>query len=377
MNDTAQIDASTAAVPSQGNDSAPAAPMNSGNGTPPSLPSANATESGTENSGTTPPAATPPATDTDAPPASLTTPKSVASTAPNSQAQPPKQLDDAAMEERREAGRWGRERERMAGELERLRKQSTELQQFREETMRKAQAQNLKRWDHQHPELKKFDGLLERREEARRQLARARTAKMPDGLSPEHAAAWRQSQEDLITSNFSDAERGELAEFDQHQQESLRGLTTNMPATIGKIVTPMIRQELQSFMREMKVQREVQRDQQDPELKPLFDRFGDDMARAMSEGVPYDQAVHYTKVYGAYESALAENARLKQQMDQMSGKVSAATVQQDLAKGKASITRDVNAPKPTPFKVALKWAQENGVDTDSDAFRRKIRELSN
>jgi hypothetical protein len=191
------------------------------------------------------------------------------------------------------------------------------------------------------------------------------------------ADRWRKSQEDLVTADFNDQERQELAEFDQHQQESLRGLTTNMPGTIGKIVAPMIRQELQAFMQEMKIQREVQRDQSDPALKPLFDRFGDDMARAMSEGVPYDQAVHYTKVYGAYEQALEENARLKQQMGEMSGKVSAAAVQQDLAKGKASITRDVNAPKPTPFKEALKWARENNVDTDSDAFRRKIRDLSN
>lgn len=259
--------------------------------------------------------------------------------------------------------------------MERLRAEHVDLQQFREETMRKAEQANLKRWDHQHPETSKFDQLLARREIARAQLTRIRQAPVPAGLTPEQTQQWKASQEDIVTSGFNEQERAELAEFDQFQDQSIRGLTTNMPQTIGRIVAPMIKQGVQQALQEMRIQREVQRDMQDPTLKPLLDRFGDQMEEAMNQGVPYDQAIHYTKVYGAYEAALAENARLKQQMGDLSGKASAAQVQQELAKGKASITRDIVPPKSSPFMEARKWARENGHDTDSDAFRKKLREL--
>lgn len=374
MNDTAQLAPSTATAPSQGDTGAPAEAPNMGTGAPPTLPT-NAPETSADASSTQPQDTTsaPPADKSEAPPASLTNPKSVASTA---QTTAPEAIDPAAYKRLRdESSQWGRERQRMANEMERIRQQATELQQFREESLRKAQQANLKRWDAQHPDQRKFEDLIARRERAREQLARVRTAAIPEGLPPELHAKWRQSQEELVASDFSDAERQELAEFDRFQQEAIRGLTTNAPATIGKIVQPMIRSAFQEMIQELKMQREVMRDQEDPALKPLFERFGDDMAKAMEQGVPYDQAVHYTKVYGAYEAALAENARLKQQMEAMSGKVSQATVQQELAKGKASITRDVQPPKTSAFLEARKWARENGIDTDSDAFRKKVREL--
>lgn len=378
MNDTAQLDASTATTPTQGDNSGAApTPVNSGVGAAPQVPPTSAPPAGAEATPGQPPAANAAAADKgENPPASLTNPKAVASTAPDPAAAAKAAASiDPAQNDRDAAGRWGRERQRLLAETERMQSQMMELQQFREETMRKAEQAKLKRWDHQHPDQRKFSDLLSRRERARQQAVRGRGIEMPEGLTPDQQRAIRKQIDDVIAGDFTPEEQAELGEFDQFQRESLHGLTTNMPATIGRIVQPMIRQQFQAMMHEMRLEREVHRDMQDPTLKPLIDRFGDDMAKAMEQGTPYDQALHYTKVYGAYEQALAENARLKQQLEAASGKVSEATVQQELAKGKASITRDVKTPPRNSFLEARKWARENGHDTDSDAFRAKLRQL--
>lgn len=381
MSDTAQLDASTAPSTSQSEASAPPSSVNNGIGAAPSIPTGSHAETGAAPASNSSPtndaqASSPGADKAETPPPSLTNPKSVAPTAQNADPQRTAAVADPRVQhERAEANRWGHERQRMVAEIERMRQQTTELQQFREESMRKEQQAKAKRWDQGHPETRKFDDLLSRRERARGQMQRGRGITIPDGLPPDQQRALRTQIDDLIAGDFTDDEQRELADFDKFQQESIRGLTTNMPATIGKIVGPMIRQGVQQFMQEMNLQREVSRDMEDPELKPLLDRFDDDFQQALRSGVPYDQAVHYTKVYGQYEQALARIAQLEQQIGGMNGKVSAATVQQELAKGKASITRDVVAPKTNPFLEARKWARDNGVDTDSDAFRKKVREI--
>lgn len=378
MSDTAQLDATTAATPSQGDTGAQqTTPFNNGVGAAPAVPTESGPPSGGEATPAQPTAAdhsAAPADKGEAPPASLTNPKAVASTAPTGAA-PKVQADDAAMAERREAGRWGYERKKMMDEMERLRAQTVELQQFREETKRREEQAKAKRWQPEHPEQGKFESLVERRDRARAQRARALQMEFPDGIPPEHARALRKQMDEVIAGDFTEQEQAELREFDQHQKETAYRMATNPQKAVLDIALPAVRKEIQGIFQEMRMQQEVQRDLQDPALKPLFDRFGDDMAKAMESGVPYEQAVHYTRVYGEYETALHENARLKQQLEALTGKVSAATVQQDLAKGKAAIVRDINVPKRSAFLEAKKWARENQIDTDSDAFRRKVREL--
>lgn len=378
MSDTAQLDASTAATPSQGDTGSQSTPFNNGVGAAPQAPTESTpSPTGAEATPAQPTDAAPPATPADkgeAPPASLTNSKAVASTAPTGAAQP-KAVDDAAMAERREAGRWGYERKKMMEEMERMRAQTVELQQFREETKRREEQAKAKRWQPEHPEQRKFESLVERRDRAVAQRNRALRMQFPDGVPPEHARAIRQQMDEVIAGDFTEQEQAELREFDQHTKEQAYTLATNPKKAILDIALPEMRREIQNAFQTIRMQQDVHRDLHDPALKPLFDRFGDDMAKAMEQGVPYDQAIHYTRVYGEYETALAENARLKQQLESLTGKVSAATVQQDLAKGKAAIVRDINTPKRSAFLEAKKWARENNIDTDSDAFRRKVREL--
>lgn len=300
---------------------------------------------------------------------SLTNSKPVA---PTSQ---PEQIDPAAYKRLRdEASEFGRYRKQMAEQLEKTRSQMAELQKFREEQMQKVEQQKLDRWDYRHPEHNKFNNLLERASLIRQQISRVRA---PDSITdPAHREAFEANAKDAILSAISPEEREELERYQTSLQTHQREFYTNPVGALSKHVVPMIRQEIQAMFQEQQQRAEVQRDLEDPALKPLIERFGPEIEKAMAAGTPYDQAIHYTKVYGAYESVAAENARLKQQLQSMGVKVKAADHQHQLDKGKAAITKDVSVRNTAadPYLQAKKWARENGVDTMSAAFHQKHRE---
>jgi hypothetical protein len=130
----------------------------------------------------------------------------------------------------------------------------------------------------------------------------------------------------------------------------------------------------------------VSRDMADPELGPVMKEMGNEMQEAIQRLGGTDEAYDFVKqqamVYAhnrkANDSLSQENARLKQQLADAGIRVGAAKAQQDLARGRASITRDVSTRQTRPaYEVASEWASKNGVDKSTAQFHQKLRELEN
>jgi methanogenic corrinoid protein MtbC1 len=150
----------------------------------------------------------------------------------------------------------------------------------------------------------------------------------------------------------------------------------------------MIRQEMQRAMQQREAVESVNRDFADPELGPVMKEMGNEMNEAiqrLSRGdadEAYDfvkqQALVYAHNRKMNDGLSQENARLKQQLADAGIRVGAAKAQQDLARGRASITRDVSTRQARPaYEVASEWASKNGVDKSSAQFHQKLRELEN
>ena len=308
----------------------------------------------------------------------LTPPKSVAS---NTQA-PTEVIDPASYKALRdEKSTWGRQMADYRRQYEETRTQLASLQQDRERAKQAADQQKLALHDFRHPDHQaKFQPILAKADMVRQQIARIRSAKTPEGFTPEQGALWKQSQEDLAMSALSDEEQGALEKFQSHSQDFDRQWKLNPAKTLTEHVIPMIRQEMQRAQMEMKASQEVDQDFNDPNIGPVLKEFQPQMADMIQKlggtDEAYDFAKHHAQVYAQNKALHEELARLKQQNGQAQVQVGVAATQQALAKGKASITRDV-VPRHTqsPFDAASKWAAKNGVSTSSSAFFQQLREI--
>lgn len=309
---------------------------------------------------------------------SLTTPKDVASNAPSQL----EQVDPEAFKRLRdEKSQWGRQMADLKRNYEATRQQLAQMQQEHERAKQLADQQKLKLHDFRHPEhAAKFQPILQKADLIREQLQRINNAKLPDGISPEQGQIWKDQQKAAIYGSLSEQEQAALDDYAQYTQQFQRDLSLNPAKAIGSFVQPMFEQFWQQKMAEQHATMAVQQDMADPTLGPIFKEFAEPMQEMIQRlggtDEAYEVAKHHARVYGQNRTLFDENARLKQQLAELGVKANAAEAQQQLAKGRASITKDVPArTNVDAYGEAKKWAKANGVDTGSPQFFAKIREL--
>lgn len=316
------------------------------------------------------------------PPLPLTNSRPVA---PNTQSQP-EVIDPASYKALRdEKSTWGRQMAETRRQYEETRKQLAQLQQDREKANQLAQHQKLALHDPRHPDhVSKFQPTLAKADIVRAQLARLNNAKAPDGLTPEQGQMWKESQREMLLGSLDESEQAALEQFQTHNQNFQRKLALNAPQALTEFVGPMLEQFWRQKQSEQQAAQAVDADLADPIAGPVLKEMQGEMLdvikRLGGTDEAYDfvkqQAVTYAHNKAYSEQVVAENARLKQQLQELGVKVGVANTQQALAKGKASITRDV-VPRHTesPYQVALKQAAKDGMKTDSPQFFQLIREI--
>jgi len=315
-------------------------------------------------------------------PLPLTNSKSVA---PNTQSQP-EVIDPATYKALRdEKSTWGRQMADTRRQYEDTRKQLASLQQDREKANQLAQHQKLALHDPRHPDhASKFQPTLAKADIVRSQLARLNNAKPPDGLTPEQGQQWKESQREMLLGSLDESEQAALEQFQSHNQNFQRQLALNPAKALTEFVQPMLEQFFQRKNQEQQAAQSVDADMNDPISGPIIKEMQGDMMEAIQRlggsDEAYDfvkhQAVNYARNKAVVDATVAENTRLKQQLQELGVKVGVANTQQALAKGKASITRDV-VPRNTesPYAIATKQAAKQGMKTDSPAFFQLIREI--
>ena len=244
-----------------------------------------------------------------------------------------------------------------------------------------AEQQKLALHDYRHPDhAAKFQPILAKADIVRSQLAKVNSAQLPPGLAPEHEQAWRESQKQAILSTLSDEEHNALEQFQNHNQNFQRKLALNPAQALTEFVQPMLEQFFQRKTMDQQAASEVDRDFADPELGPVLTEFKPQMAEMIQKlggtDEAYDFAKHHALVYAQNQKLSQEIARLKQQNGEANIKVGAAATQQELAKGKASITRDVT-PRQTrsAYDIASERAKKQGIDRSSPPFFQLVREI--
>ena len=316
-------------------------------------------------------------TDTDTQP-TVDNSKSVASTAPSQ----PEVIDPESYKRLRdEKSTWGRQTAEIRRQYEETRTQLAKLQQEREQSRQMAEQQKLALHDYRHPDhAAKFQPILAKADIVRSQLAKVNSAQLPPGLAPEHEQAWRESQKQAILSTLSDEEHNALEQFQNHNQNFQRKLALNPAQALTEFVQPMLEQFFQRKTMDQQAASEVDRDFADPELGPVLTEFKPQMAEMIQKlggtDEAYDFAKHHALVYAQNQKLSQEIARLKQQNGEANIKVGAAATQQELAKGKASITRDVT-PRQTrsAYDIASERAKKQGIDRSSPPFFQLVREI--
>jgi len=319
---------------------------------------------------------------------SLTPPKSVALNT-----QVPPTTGDAEAEAhpdtyrklREEKAHWARQTNDLKRQYEDTRKQLATFQQEREKQTQLAQQQKLALHDPRHPDhSSKFQPTLAKADIVRSQLARLNTSRPPDGLTPEQGQAWKESQREAIMGTLSEDEQVALEQFQNHNAAFQRKMAINPQQALTEFVQPMLEQFFQQKNNEQRAAQEVDQDLNDPIAGPIIKEMQGDMLEAINRLGGTDeayefvkhQAVTYAKNKAYSDAVVQENVRLKQQLQEMGIKVGTAQTQQQLAKGKASITRDV-VPRATksPYDVASDWAVKNRVSKGSPQFFQHLREI--
>lgn len=283
-------------------------------------------------------------------------------------------------------GQLNREALSVRKQLEEQRLQLTQFQQEREKNAQAAKNQKLALYDPRHPEhTSKFAPLQAKADIVRQQLQALSKTRPPEGLTPEQGQAWREASEQALLSTLTEEDQNTLSQFQQHKQSFDREWAMNPDKVLTERVIPMIRQEMQRAMMETQATASVQKDFEDPELGPILKEMGSEMNEAIQRlggtDDAYDfvkqQAVVYAHNKKANDFLSQENARLKQQLEEAGLRLGTAKTQQELAKGRASVTRDVSTKQHRdPYLLATEWAAKNRVDKTSPMFHQKLRELS-
>lgn len=291
-------------------------------------------------------------------PGSLTPPNTPPN--PSSQRQPQPAPDDARQryEEFRRFNdrRFNEERQRRAA----LEQEIETLRQFREEQMRKAEEQKLRRWMPRHPEYGKFRSMMERAKAIRQQI-RA----IPQDLSDDAKAAARAA----ILAGIRPEEAEELNEYRAYTEEFQENLIQDPVGTLLPILMPEVERAIQSRETQLQARFDVQRDFQDPTIAPVIKEHAEDFKAALDAGVPYSYAVHMTKMF-------AEIKRLQSEISSLRPQVVRGQAQARIARTRATDTPTPATPEGDPYEMAKAEAARRGIALDSNAFFALIRKFS-
>lgn len=263
-----------------------------------------------------------------------------------------KRYDDIRTDYNRKLNQWQQTYQQQSGQL-------TELQKFKQEQEQRTQAASLKPWSKLHPEHSKFNGVLDRAKTVERQLQG-----IDPSLPPEQQAAVKNA----ILSALSPEERAQITEYRDSVQNFQRELITDPQGTLMPMVDKLVEQRMTQFMERQQAQASVAKDFADPTLAPLIEKYGDDYAKALNDGVPYEYSNHMLKMHASNQQQSAEIAKLRAELAQAGVKVESADERQRLAKGEAAITRDQRQPVRDPYEIAKSEAKKRGFSTSSTQF---------
>lgn len=223
-----------------------------------------------------------------------------------------------------------------------------------------AQRANLPVWNPQHPENSGFKSLQTRWQFANQALTKAQGSPAFDEMRSQ------------LLSQFSPSEQQQMQHWHQHQQAEVARLASDPEAQremYRKEAQAVVRAELQQAQQEQ--QQRAQAEQhvdtwfKNPSNKAVIANFGQAMAHALQQGVPW----HIVQ-------RDAENAYLRSQLGTGKQTVAAAEEQRRLAKGNASITRDpATRPMADLFEEAKKLAKERGVRPGTPQFMPILHEV--
>ena len=230
--------------------------------------------------------------------------------------------------------------------------QMAELAKWKQEQEARAKQASLKPWSKAHPENMKFNGLLERAKTVEQQLRR-----IPATLPPEQQEAMKQA----ILGALTPEEQQQIGEYRDSLQNFQREFFTDPHGTILPMVEQLAERKVQEVIQKMEAQQSVQRDFADPQMAPLVQKHGDQVAKALQDGVPYEYTMHMLKMHAELEA-------LRGQLKTTAGKAAQADEQRRLAKGEAAITRDPRTPAQDPYELAKAEAQKRGFSTSDKRF---------
>lgn len=293
--------------------------------------------------------------DQNATPASPGTPADRSLTPPNNeqtQTQQPQPTEDWKKRYADLQSHTDRQIHQWRSRMEQQGQQMQELARWKQEQEQRAKQAALKPWSKAHPDHAKFGGLLERAKVVQQQLQR-----IPANLPPEQ----QQAMKDAIVSALSPEEQQQISEYRDNLQNFQRDFFTDPQGTLLPMVEQLAEQKVQQVLQKLEAQQSVQRDFEDPAIKPMIEKYGQDFAKAISDGVPYDYAKHMMGMY-------ARMQELEGQVKGMAGKAAQADEQRRLAKGEASVTRDPRTPAQDPYELAVAEARRRGIATGSKQF---------
>lgn len=247
------------------------------------------------------------------------------------------------------ADRW---RNETGTKLQQLQQEREQLLAFKKEQEQIAAKANLKPWSKQHPEHNKFTGLLERAKTVEQQI-RA----IPKNLPPEQ----QEMMQNAIVSALSPDEQNQLREYREQTQNFQRDWFADPHGTLMPMFNQFFEQKMAEYQQVQQSRMEVQKDFEDPSLKPLIEQHGQELKKALDDGVPYTYAKHMMSMFDRLQKAEAELAKTK-------GVTEQAKEQQRLAKGEAAITRDTKANKPDAYEMAKRECREKGIPTTGKRF---------
>ncbi len=277
------------------------------------------------------------------------------STNPNPATAPPtdwqKRYSDLQSHVDKQAHSWKQRMESQGHEM-------AGLQKWKQEQEQRAKSAALKPWSKEHPEHRKFSGLLERAKTIDSQLrALPQTDAQGQPIPPQH----RQAMQDAIMAGMRPEEQQQVQEYRQWRDDFLHNFSADPQGTLLPMVEQLAEQKVQQVMQRMQAASSVQQDFQDPTLKPMLEANREEFAKALQDGVPYDYSVHMMKMHNELQQSRAELAKLK-------GVAGSAEERTRLLKSGATQTRDPRPSGKDPYALAKAEAQKRGISPASPAF---------
>lgn len=295
------------------------------------------------------------------PTGSLTSPTDAAQSTPS---------DEAYQKRWKDTRAWGQQNQNRALQLERdlqaLKQQfdgvdANQVKAWRD-AQKSAEAQKLPVWNPRNPTNASFKGAYERYRFAKESLGR---------VPPEA----RDSVQQALFGGFSTDDLKSIREFEAAREESSRRIAEDPDTFIEERFQRFFENAIQNWHQSVsqnfefaqKVQGGVQAWFSDPANKPIVETHGDDMARRLKGGEPWE-IVRRDAEIAQLKGRVGEAAKTKQAADE----------QQRLLKGSAAntITRDGAARPVTDLAaMAKKIGTERGYSPGDPRYLKLIDEL--